>query len=292
METEIQTKKCNICRKIFINNENKKSCSYCLNKAKQYYVKNRETIIKRVEKYTTLNKNKISSHQKIYYLNNKETINHKLKIYRENNKHNINKRERASRKNPNIDTKLFLKRQLINKYKTDVCVDCGTNETWKTYEFDHVGPKKFNISSFYHRGSANGYSSIDDLQLELSNCEIVCYACHKKRTSQRLFLSTTKQAIYNREKSKKSRDIEIEFILKFKVCQCGCLKEITLDNIDHIQLNHKDRNQKIIDVATLRKNFKAHRLELVKTEPLFVKCHQKLSSEQIRIKDDNIKYIL
>lgn len=59
------------------------------------------------------------------------------------------------------------------------CVDCGVSDV-TALEFDHVGSKDFNISS----GIRRGYS-LQRLEAEISQCEVRCSNCHRRRTAER-----------------------------------------------------------------------------------------------------------
>ena len=56
------------------------------------------------------------------------------------------------------------------------CVDCGEARL-TVLEFDHVGDKCGNVTELARRGC-----SLEALQAEISNCEIRCGNCHRRRT--------------------------------------------------------------------------------------------------------------
>jgi len=56
------------------------------------------------------------------------------------------------------------------------CVDCG-DARLVVLEFDHVGPKSANVIELARRGS-----SLERLEAEISQCEIRCASCHRRRT--------------------------------------------------------------------------------------------------------------
>jgi hypothetical protein len=75
--------RCKVCvKEFYINNKSKILC-----KNKEYYEKNKETIINHIIKYKLINKEIIKKQSKEYYEKNKE----KIKNYRENNKENARK---------------------------------------------------------------------------------------------------------------------------------------------------------------------------------------------------------
>lgn len=60
------------------------------------------------------------------------------------------------------------------------CLDCGAYYPFYVMQFDHVGVKRDAIS----RMVANGFS-IESLEAEISQCELVCSNCHAERTHSR-----------------------------------------------------------------------------------------------------------
>jgi hypothetical protein len=59
------------------------------------------------------------------------------------------------------------------------CADCGLNDP-RLLEFDHVGDKIEEIARLWRRGRA-----LSELQHEVSQCEVVCVGCHRRRTARR-----------------------------------------------------------------------------------------------------------
>jgi hypothetical protein len=56
------------------------------------------------------------------------------------------------------------------------CVDCGDSRL-VVLDFDHVGTKTGNVTELARRGS-----SLRRLQAEVSQCDIRCANCHRRRT--------------------------------------------------------------------------------------------------------------
>jgi len=66
----------------------------------------------------------------------------------------------------------------LQEYKQSrPCIDCGENYPYWMKDFDHLGNKSFNISSF-----RNNTSMLSKVKLEIEKCEIVCANCHRNRT--------------------------------------------------------------------------------------------------------------
>lgn len=69
---------------------------------------------------------------------------------------------------------------LITRAKDVPCADCGQRYDTEAMDFDHVrGVKSFNI------GSARSSVLPDRIREEIAKCEVVCAACHRRRTMER-----------------------------------------------------------------------------------------------------------
>jgi hypothetical protein len=62
--------------------------------------------------------------------------------------------------------------------ETHPCADCGEADP-TVLEFDHVGEKRFGISSGLRR------RNWEDVLAEIERCEVVCANCHRRRTYRR-----------------------------------------------------------------------------------------------------------
>lgn len=69
------------------------------------------------------------------------------------------------------------------------CVDCGESDL-VVLEFDHVGQKRGNVSKFRIEGLA-----IKKLKEEISQCEVVCVNCHRRRSALRANSWRTKRSL-------------------------------------------------------------------------------------------------
>jgi len=75
------------------------------------------------------------------------------------------------------------RRELINRYKTSPCKDCGKQYNPWVMDFDHREPenKSFSISA----GICN---SLDRIKEEILKCDLLCANCHRERTHKRKIL--------------------------------------------------------------------------------------------------------
>ena len=92
-------------------------------------------------------------------------------------------------------------RDFVYRLKTSrACADCRKKYPHFVMDFDHArGEKKFNISSGVHK------CSMEELQIEIAKCDLVCANCHRIRTHMRLKQKGhgTNEYLDNRPKPKK-----------------------------------------------------------------------------------------
>lgn len=73
------------------------------------------------------------------------------------------------------------RRELLAKIKVDRgCADCGYNAHATALDFDHVTGEKF------AEVSVMGTLSLDRIMAEVAKCEVVCYRCHRIRTTEQM----------------------------------------------------------------------------------------------------------
>ena len=72
--------------------------------------------------------------------------------------------------------------ELINKYKSNPCTDCGASYPPYVMDFDHLDSdtKEFGICYMRRRRMA-----FDKIEKEIAKCEVVCANCHRERTNKR-----------------------------------------------------------------------------------------------------------
>jgi hypothetical protein len=67
---------------------------------------------------------------------------------------------------------------LFELFRERPCIDCGEADPI-VLEFDHLGPKKFNIAT--NLANRKWQSILD----EIATCDVVCANCHRRRTALR-----------------------------------------------------------------------------------------------------------
>ena len=73
------------------------------------------------------------------------------------------------------------KKAIVDKAKSDPCVDCGNKFPAVAMDFDHVrGEKKAGIAQMVGQNW-----SVELLIKEMEKCELVCACCHRVRTAKR-----------------------------------------------------------------------------------------------------------
>lgn len=83
-------------------------------------------------------------------------------------------------------------RDYIKTYKEYYgCMDCGTKFPYYVLDLDHrLGTEKKFTPSSLHRTN-----SWDKMIEELKKCDVVCANCHRKRTHERGYQKSEKEAI-------------------------------------------------------------------------------------------------
>jgi 5-methylcytosine-specific restriction endonuclease McrA len=82
--------------------------------------------------------------------------------------------DKAKRRKRGIRELVMLIKEIIP------CADCGQNYPYYVMDFDHINNKTTNINALVER------CSIEKLEEEMANCELVCSNCHRVRTYNRI----------------------------------------------------------------------------------------------------------
>ena len=107
---------------------------------------------------------------KEYYIKNREKILKHQKQYQKDNIKKISLRKRKYRKKISKE-----KRQYVSDYKLSKgCSICGYNKCASALDFHHNGDKNFNISW------AVSQFELKDIKKEMDKCMILCANCHRE----------------------------------------------------------------------------------------------------------------
>jgi len=74
--------------------------------------------------------------------------------------------------------------------ESNPCMDCGQFYPYYVMHFDHIYDKNGSVSDL-----SRASSSIDRIQKEIDNCELVCANCHAERTYSRAYDEDTSEWI-------------------------------------------------------------------------------------------------
>lgn len=111
-------------------------------------------------------------YSRTYYLDKAEQLKKQAARYRKENRNSMAKRV-EKRRRENAEHVFELKSK-------SPCTDCGVVYPPYVMDFDHIGPKKKNVS-----GMVNAAYRLDTLKKEIAQCEVVCANCHRIRTFKR-----------------------------------------------------------------------------------------------------------
>ena len=100
--------------------------------------------------------------------------------------------ERYKSRSAASNKKLRLRnREYIKKIKeSNPCMDCGEFYPFYVMHFDHIYDKNGSVSDL-----SRASSSLERIQKEIDNCELVCANCHAERTYSRAYDEDTSEWI-------------------------------------------------------------------------------------------------
>jgi hypothetical protein len=153
------------------------------------------------------------------------------------------------------------------------CVDCGETDP-VVLEFDHLGPKRAEISTLVRRGVLEPV-----LEAEMAHCEVVCANCHRRRTAkrQRWRRLDRRRAPGWRSKGHERNVLFTMDVLTASGCvDCGELDVLVLE-FDHV-------GEKTAGVMCLaRQEVSLARLseEIQRCEVRCAKCHRRRTAREV-----------
>lgn len=138
-----------------------------MSNSKEYYIKNREKLLKYGSQWQKDNPEKIREYVKKWKKNNPE------KVREQRRQHRKRYRERENKLR-----KLRLKKihEWINNYKLSKgCAICGYNKCAEALDFHHTGDKDIGIARLINKDK-----SIEKIKKEIDKCVIRCANCHRE----------------------------------------------------------------------------------------------------------------
>lgn len=183
------------------------------------------------------------------------------------------RRAHHRRRNNALKTQRVLEAQslVLAFVRAHPCLDCGETDP-VVLEFDHVGPKRAEISTLVRRGVLETV-----LVEEMTRCEIVCASCHRRRTAKR---QGWQRGDRNREWRSQRVERNVLFaidVLKASGCvDCGELDVCVLE-FDHVG----DKTASVMLLA--RRDVGLDRLsaEIQRCEVRCVNCHRRRTARQL-----------
>lgn len=166
-------------------------------------------------------------------------------------------------------------RELILRHlATHPCVDCGETDV-VVLEFDHVGAKRYNISTLVAAGP-----SASRLFAELQQCEVVCVNCHRRRTARRgrwRRAARDWRSAPNRRARHEERNIAIalEALERAGCVDCG-EHELAILDFDHLDA----KDDSVMRLAAGGCSEFRLRAEMAKCVVRCANCHRRRTARQ------------
>jgi hypothetical protein len=151
------------------------------------------------------------------------------------------------------------------------CVDCGEPDP-VVLEFDHVGPKRCEVSTLVRRGVRPAV-----LRLELERCDIVCASCHRRRTAfragwRRLDLDRPRRPWRSKAQERNVRYV-VAALAASGCTDCGESDPCVLEH-DHVG----EKTQGVMQLARREVGLARLAAEMARCEVRCVNCHRRRTS--------------
>lgn len=181
------------------------------------------------------------------------------------------------------------RQRLIKKIEVrcgkDGCIVCGTTEG---LEFDHIGPKRREVSALLYEGK------FDEAEEESTHCEVRCTNHHREKSAVTNTGPPRKPFNAALEKSRETARIctarrrehgKIRLRnakLDRGTCECGCGRKVTIDNYMEYDFDHVDPTKKTYKISEMHSfNDKVFYAALVDCRLMYHLCHKKRTAEQM-----------
>jgi hypothetical protein len=152
------------------------------------------------------------------------------------------------------------------------CADCGVTDP-VVLEFDHVGPKRAEISTLVRRGVLEPV-----LVAEMARCEIVCANCHRRRTAKRQHWPR----IDRRKGRWRSKGHERNVLFSIDVLTAsGCIDCGELD-VCVLEFDHAgEKTESVMRLARQEVGLTRLSAEIQRCEVRCVNCHRRRTARAI-----------
>lgn len=163
----------------------------------------------------------------------------------------------------------------IAKVRRDgCCVECGESDP-RILEFDHVGPKRASLAELANSGASKRL--IED---EISQCELVCVNCHRRRTGSRAGWRRAANCWWRTSPPigrERARNIAFAYsCLELTPCvDCGCSDLVALD-FDHVGM----KTALVLKLASTGVSLARLEAEIEQCEVRCANCHRKRTHGQ------------
>lgn len=154
------------------------------------------------------------------------------------------------------------------------CSDCGEADP-NVLEFDHVGTKRDHVSWLVWKGP-----SIEMLQEEISQCEVVCVNCHRRRTARRggSWRASRRVDVNGGDRlphERRAIRFVREHLLESRCADCGT-NELAVLDFDHIG----PKTARVMKLACDGYSLRRIQAEIDQCEVRCANCHRRRTRDQ------------
>lgn len=152
---------------------------------------------------------------------------------------------------------------------THPCVDCRETDL-SVLEFDHIGPKRGDVSAL-----AAGGLSLGALRDEIESCEVVCANCHRRRTAMRGRSWRVRPEEIEHRRShlgtrSRNRAYVRDVLLQSECIDCG-ISDLLVLEFDHVEV--KEAN--VSDLVRSECGLARIQAEIDRCEVRCANCHRR-----------------
>jgi hypothetical protein len=187
-----------------------------------------------------------------------------FKAYYEEQREHHRRRSNALKTARVLEAQAFVLRHL----EATPCVDCGERDP-VVLEFDHLGAKRAEVSTLVRRGVR-----LPVLAAEIAACDVVCAACHRRRTAKRGGWARAAEDLSAVRWRSKAQERNVRFalaVLAGSACvDCG-EADICLLDFDHVGA----KSRSVMELARREVGLGRLRDEIARCVVRCVNCHRR-----------------